>query len=234
MNYIKKKLRTIQDLRKNQDLLTKQQKIGLKYFEDLQEKMPREEVKQIVDIIRHKTDEIAGKVVYNICITGSYRRGRQMCGDVDIVMARKDDEPSEMFPLTLIKSLENVLLVDHLQLPTPKHGNQTYVGIGRLPGGKFRKIDIKHYPREMFGLGVLYFTGSGNFYRDMRGLAKKMGYSLSDEGFFPVIRNERNEVLWTGQSIPCSSEEDVFKLLGLEWKDPTERDIGNMPPDKLG
>ena len=36
--------------------------------------MTRDEVEKIVSIIRDKTDEIAGKDIYDICITGSYRR----------------------------------------------------------------------------------------------------------------------------------------------------------------
>ena len=114
------------------------------------------------------------------------------------------------------------MIVADLEIPSPKYGCETYIGIGRLPGRPYRKIDIKHYPREMFGLGVLYFTGSGNYYRSMRELAKKKGYTLSDYGMFPIGENHSNEKL----RIPVYTEEEVFNLLGLEWKNPTERDLG--------
>jgi replicative superfamily II helicase len=39
-----KGIKSIEDLRKNEDLLTSMQKIGLKYYEDFKERIPREEV----------------------------------------------------------------------------------------------------------------------------------------------------------------------------------------------
>jgi DNA polymerase lambda len=214
--------RTIEELKENSELFTDQQRTGLKYYYDFQQKMRRSEVEAIVKIITDKIDELEGPNRYNLTITGSYRRGRELCGDVDIVMAPKDDRDNRDFPNKLVKALEGTLFFDHLQKPYPKHGCQTYIGVAQLPGGTPRKVDMKHYPREMFGLGVLYFTGSGNYYRDMRRLASKMGYKLSDEGLFRRDGTVRN----TNTMLPCYTEEDVFKFLGLEWKQPTERDLG--------
>ncbi len=42
-----KGLRTVEELRANTDLLTKNQKIGLRYYEDLLAKIPREKVARI-------------------------------------------------------------------------------------------------------------------------------------------------------------------------------------------
>jgi DNA polymerase lambda len=219
-------MRTLEDLQKNQHLLSDIQKVGLKYVEDFDIKMTRQEVESIVAIIKAKIDELHGPDTYNICITGSYRRGREMCGDVDIVMAPKDDRPSEHFPTALVHALEGSLFIDHFSMPQPKFGCQSYIGVALLPSGTPRKVDIKHYPREMFGLGVLYFTGSGNYYRSMRELAQSLGYTLSDEGLAPIDRTEHNKGYPLGKVMPCYTEEDIFKYFGLQWKDPTERDLG--------
>jgi nucleotidyltransferase/DNA polymerase involved in DNA repair len=45
-------IRSIEDLRKKQHLLTDMQKIGLKYHEDFSEKIPRDEVTQLLERLK--------------------------------------------------------------------------------------------------------------------------------------------------------------------------------------
>lgn len=47
-----KKIRTIEDLRKNQIMLTEMQRIGLKYYEDFAERIPRDEVTQLLERVK--------------------------------------------------------------------------------------------------------------------------------------------------------------------------------------
>ena len=47
---------------------------------------------------------------------------------------------------------------------------------------RFRRLDLKVYPREEYAFALLYFTGSDHFNRSMRHYAKARGYSLSDHG----------------------------------------------------
>jgi DNA polymerase lambda len=86
-----------------------------------------------------------------------------------------------------------------------------------------RRIDIKVYPQEQFGFAILYFTGSDYFNRSMRLFAEKKGYTLSDHGLIPVSKAGGSK-LSKGISIPCKTEEEVFKALGLPYKSPAERD----------
>ena len=58
----------------------------------------------------------------------------------------------------------------------------------------------------------------------MRLFARKKGLTLSDHGLYPAIR-KKQEKLWTGQNIPCLTEEEVFKVLGLEYRPPNEREV---------
>ncbi len=100
------------------------------------------------------------------------------------------------------------------------------MGICKLEGEGHlhRRIDIKIYPREQYGYAILYFTGSAYFNRSMRLFARKKGYHLSDHELNQAIRN-KNGRIWTGNNIPCYTEEDVFKVLGVKYKKPEERDI---------
>lgn len=54
----------------------------------------------------------------------------------------------------------------------------------------------------------------------------------------PCIRDERRQKVAVGSAIPCYSEREVFETMGLQYKEPWERncfDEGNMiaDPDKV-
>lgn len=164
--------------------------------------------------------------IYECIPCGSYRRGKETCGDMDILITRKDGKQEKGLLERIISKLENILLTEHLVHPrlTP-HESETYMGVGRIDNGPHRRIDIKIYPREQFGYAVLYFTGSDHFNRSMRLYAQKKGYSLSDHGLYPTLRSTRNKKVWQGEVIPCYCEEDVFKILGLSYKKPENRSV---------
>ncbi|GLD99998.1 hypothetical protein PINS_up008726 [Pythium insidiosum] len=86
-----------------------------------------------------------------------------------------------------------------------------------------RRLDIKVYPRRCFGFALLYFTGSDHFNRSMRLFARKKGWSLSDRALKRVVRVRKGTKVEAGEAVVCESEVDVFIALGLEYKDPTER-----------
>mmetsp|Transcript_7119 Transcript_7119/g.6393 ORF Transcript_7119/g.6393 Transcript_7119/m.6393 type:complete len:174 (+) Transcript_7119:1436-1957(+) len=163
------------------------------------------------------------KDVYEAIPCGSYRRGKPDCGDIDVIITRKDDKPFGNFLSRLVQSLENKLLTDHLALPhQTSHGSQTYMGV-LYHRGIHRRIDFKIYPREQFGYAILYFTGSGFFNRSMRLFAKRKGMNLEDHGLYPAIRTRGEKIRL--QNIPCYTEEEVFKVLGLAYKPPNERNV---------
>ncbi|KAI9908460.1 hypothetical protein PsorP6_004026 [Peronosclerospora sorghi] len=111
-------------------------------------------------------------------------------------------------------------------------GCDTYMGVCRVSKDlPYRRLDIKVYPRHYFGFAMLYFTGSDHFNRSMRLFAHKNGWSLSDRGLTRVMRVNGTKVR-LGDSVICESEVDVFIALGLEYKDPTERNCFDIK-DKM-
>lgn len=220
--------RTIDDLRNHRNDLNEHQKLGIKYFEDLKQRIPRAEVTRIVEIVKQKVDEISDvKGVFEVIACGSYRRQRPMSGDIDILMTRKDGKSSNGFLKKLVNSLEGTLITDHLnEAKMGNHRSENYMGWVMLPDVKIhRRIDMKIYPREEYGFAVLYFTGSQNFNRSMRLFAKKKGFNLSDHGLYPTNRIN-NEMVWQGNSVGCFTEQEVFNALGLDYRKPEDRDIG--------
>jgi len=125
--------------------------------------------------------------------------------------------------------------------------NETYSGIGMIPrdeqrqlGGKHRRIDIKVYSTAEFPFALLYFTGSKDFTRLMRLYCNRhRSLSLSDKALTPYVSGGRaakagapRTKLATGMPIPCASEEDIFRAVGLDYIPPTQRDA--IPPIFLG
>ena len=62
--------------------------IGLALYEDLKQRIPREECKQIYDLVKREALAIDPKI--DIEIMGSYRRGAENSGDVDFLITRND------------------------------------------------------------------------------------------------------------------------------------------------
>ncbi|EAS03408.2 helix hairpin-helix protein (macronuclear) [Tetrahymena thermophila SB210] len=224
-------IKTIAELRQNQHLLNKNQKIGLQYFEDLVERMPREEATLIVNEVIKGFKELYPEEHdrYDIIACGSYRRGKETCGDVDILICRKDGEenkPKKLMINLICKLEQDGLLIEHLQFPRPnQYGSETYMGIGKLKDGKHRRIDLKYYPKDLYGYALLYFTGSDYFNRSMRLFARKKGYSLSDHGLYAVNRIDNKTKITSSLAIPCYTEEEVFAALNLEYKPPYMRSV---------
>jgi DNA polymerase lambda len=68
------------------------QKIGLKYYEDLLERIPREEVENLLEAFRKGAFELIkdGSKRLSIEACGSFRRGRPTCGDIDVLITYID------------------------------------------------------------------------------------------------------------------------------------------------
>ena len=102
-------IRTIEQLRaklkKHPSILTSAQKVGLKYYEDLQERMPREEAFTIERTVAKAAKELYGESVQSVAC-GSYRRGKETCGDVDVLITRTDNKSCFGMLEPLVEHLE--------------------------------------------------------------------------------------------------------------------------------
>ena len=67
--------------------------LGLEYFEELKLKVPREEIARAVDIVRkavYSLFDFTFQSELQVEGVGSYRRGKAMSGDIDILISTKD------------------------------------------------------------------------------------------------------------------------------------------------
>jgi DNA polymerase/3'-5' exonuclease PolX len=81
-------IKTLEDLKKREDLLTTAQKIGLKYYDDFTLRIPREEMQKHEKMILGSLD-----VAFKGQVVGSYRRGAADSGDIDVLLTLPDTMP---------------------------------------------------------------------------------------------------------------------------------------------
>ncbi|KAI0076868.1 Nucleotidyltransferase [Panus rudis PR-1116 ss-1] len=219
--------RTLDDLRKEKNgvKLTSVQQIGLKYYDDINTRIPREEAKEIYDKIREIALRLDPKLF--IEIMGSYRRGKQTCGDIDILITRptEDGKTHRGVLWNLMRELHaKGIMTEDLSIPDDWQNLEIcYRGLCRRDeNSKMRRIDFLSVPYESRGGALLYYT----FNRSMRLKADKMGYSLNQRGLSAgVVRDpqDRRRKLHGGTIIASATEEEIFKMLDVPWQEPHER-----------
>ena len=101
-----------------------------------------------------------------------------------------------------------------------------YLGVCKLPGEntKHRRLDIIVVPYNEWACSLLYFTGSDYFNRSMTLLAKKNEMSLSEHSLNTGVVRRGSEKIFEGTPLPVFNEKDVFDYLGLQYREPHERD----------
>lgn len=210
----------------NQASLTTQQAIGLKHYDDFLERMPREEAAEIEQTVRESAQAFSPGLLCVAC--GSYRRGKATCGDVDVLLTHPDGRSHQGIFSRLLDSLrQRGFLTDDLVSQEENGQQQKYLGVCQLPGPgrRHRRLDIIIVPYSEFACALLYFTGSAHFNRSMRALAKTKGMSLSEHALSAaVVRDTRGLKVGSGRVLPTPTEKDVFRLLGLPYREPAERD----------
>lgn len=197
---------------------------GLKYYKDLQKRIPREEItlfkKKIINILKKIEQKTwfytsksklkeKHKSVLKICICGSYRRGESTSGDIDVLLSYD----GENVPPRLFEKILSFLKDEGIIISDLSKGSKNYSGITKTNDGIARRIDIHFVPIKEWGSQILYFTGSKEFNIDMRNLAIRKGFKLSDKGLFDKI-NRR---------LPLYTEKSIFLALGLPYINPQDR-----------
>lgn len=74
------------------DRMLTEYQIGLALYDELKQRIPRAECKELYDLVRSETLKIDPKI--EIEIMGSYRRGAETSGDVDFLITRDDSDGS--------------------------------------------------------------------------------------------------------------------------------------------
>ena len=147
--------------------------------------------------------------VSRVIAAGSYRRGLETIGDLDILVTAPAGR-AVMDRFVAYQEVRDVLA----------HG-ATKSSV-RLQSGL--QVDLRVVPQDSYGAALLYFTGSKAHNVVLRQLAQQRGLKLNEYG---VFRGDK--------PIAGETEESVYASLGLPWIPPELREgRGEIDAAKAG
>lgn len=154
-----------------------------------------------------EAEEIAGELVSyleecpeleRIEVAGSYRRRKELVGDLDILVISSRPE----------KIMERFTSYDLVEEIISQGETRSSV---QLRGGK--QVDLRLLSPESYGAALIYFTGSKEHNVALRSLAQSQGYKVSEYAVFEDDERKAGR-----------EEDEVYALLGLEWIPPELRE----------
>ena len=210
--FVAKGITSIEDLKENTGLLNNAMKIGLTYFEDIEKRIPREEI----DIYKKVFEGIFSKVTppnSSFEIVGSYRRNAKTSGDIDLIITNKDNDQK-----AFIKFID-ALIKEKVIVEVLSRGKSKSLTITKIENKPARRVDFLYASPEEYPFSILYFTGSKIFNTIQRQRALKLGYTLNEHGLYHIENGKKTDKV----DKTFDSERDIFKFLGMEYIEPPNR-----------
>lgn len=138
--------------------------------------------------------------VKKISLAGSIRRMKETIGDIDILAASSDPD-KVMDAFCTLPEVARVL-----------GRGMTKSSIILAPGVQ---VDLRVVAEDQYWTALQYFTGSKEHNIALRRRAIERGWTLSEYG----VKEEK-----TGRDLAGSTEEDLYRLLGLPYIEPELRE----------
>ncbi|WP_370575384.1 DNA polymerase/3'-5' exonuclease PolX [Methanomethylovorans sp.] len=143
---------------------------------------------------------VDGTLIREVRITGSIRRWKDTVGDIDLI-ARSDDPEKAIEAFTRMDNVQKVLEKGNTKGSAIYQGNI--------------QVDLRIVKDDAFGSLLQHFTGSKEHNVKLRKIALAKGLHLSEYGL-------KNAV--TGEQMPCSTEQEQYEMLGLQFIPPEMRE----------
>ena len=227
---------SIEQLRKVQDKnLNDVQKVGLKYYEDILKRIPRSEVQNYETIFKktfqkvitaNKDQALSGLdtvalsgldtvALSGLEIVGSYRRGAETSGDIDVIITSEN-------PKVFVQFID-LLVQEKVIVEILSRGPTKCLVIAKIPSSdSYRRVDFLYTNLEEYPFSILYFTGSKIFNTVMRHQALSMGLTMNEHGLYKMEGKKKGEKV----DVIFKSEKNIFDYLHMEYKSPKERTDG--------
>ncbi|MBT4935531.1 hypothetical protein HOL21_02990 [Candidatus Woesearchaeota archaeon] len=190
----KKKLRELSGFgRKTEEMLLK----GIHVLKTKPKRFPYETVIPVVRKI--KTYLTKHPKVTQVAVAGSFRRKKSTVGDVDFVIVSTR-------PKDVMDHFVSYKDVDDIIVKGPTRGSV------RLQNGL--QVDCRIVKTKEFGSALLYFSGGKQHNIELRKIALRQGYTLSEYGLYTL-----QEKKW----VAGKTEKDIYTQLGLRYIPPRER-----------
>ncbi len=187
--------------------------IGIKYYYDFQQKIPRSKIDIIKNLLHTYIKKVDKNLVFEIC--GSYRRGALESGDIDVLISNSNyinNISSQNYLRKIVKELtKNNLIVDNLT----SEGTTKFMGVCKINDfDNAIRIDIRVVDYQSYFAALIYFTGSKNFNVYLRNKALEHNYTLNEYSLTNMI---------DGTIKMLNSENEIFDLFNIPYLSPIER-----------
>lgn len=217
-------IKTVQELRESKIKLTKNQRLGLQYYNDLidpvtltERRIPRQYIEAFNKPLRkyfrymreNQNSRLEGK------IAGSFRRKKADSGDIDLLV----NAPILGELIAFFRRIG--ILVETLSF-----GEKKFMGIIKMPSfERAMRLDMLYSPEKEYPFALLYFTGSKEFNTKMRGIALSQGFTFNEHCI--KLRNgtpiTQQDCMDRIGKPTIDTEKDIFKFLNLPYVKPENR-----------
>jgi len=175
---------------------------GIAVYRELSGRFRRDQIVEVLDLLRPGLLACPG--VRQVEAAGSFRRGRDTVGDLDLLIS------GDGFPGAAAAVAEYCLHAPRLDSVLAQGENKISI---RLHGGL--QVDFRMLPPESWGAALQYFTGSKQHNVTLRARAQQQGYKLNEYGLYRES---------DGAAIAGADEAGVYAALGLDWVPPELRE----------
>ncbi len=163
-----------------------------------------------IDIAREHAERISELIrqfpgIDTITPAGSLRRGRESCGDLDLLVTGPACEANVV--AAAVEHVATLPLIDKL---LAKGQNKVSFTLRNN-----LQVDVRLLPRASYGAALQYFTGSKMHNVALRQRAIKRGLTLSE---YALLRLEDNKI------IAAETEEAIYNALDLDYIPPELRE----------
>jgi len=207
---------SIEKLLINQKGLTSAQKLGLQYLDDIEQRIPREEIIRYKDTITTMLTNFPSGTTFEI--VGSFRRGATTSGDIDVIITNRHNN------IETFNQFMDALISSGLIMHVLTRGDTKSMTLGHLPGEGVRRIDFMYSPPMEYAFAILYFTGSKDFNTAQRQCALDMGFTLNEHGLHNMVGTAKGNKV----TDYFPTEKSIFDYLDMEFKEPADRINGQV------
>jgi DNA polymerase (family 10) len=163
-----------------------------------------------IDVAREHAERISELIrqfpgIDTITPAGSLRRGRESCGDLDLLVTGPACEADVV--AAAVEHVATLPLID--KLIARGQNKVSFTLRNNL------QVDVRLLPRASYGAALQYFTGSKMHNVALRQRAIKRGLTLSE---YALLRLEDNKI------IAAETEADIYNALDLDYIPPELRE----------
>jgi len=179
---------------------------SIEWMEKFNERCRLDEAKAIAAPIYHSLKDLEG--VQKIEVAGSYRRGLETIGDIDILIAAEKQYIEDLFDV----------FTNHERVTEVLGRGDTKSSVRTKEG---RQVDLRIVSEKEFPAALMYFTGSKEHNVVMRQRARERGMGLNEYGLFKL--NDDGDTDFDSP-VEFGNESDIYEKLDLHYVPPELRE----------